>query len=123
MPCMSVAYDAMFATAMIHIVTDTNASANGVATTSTPTRKSVPKELSAIAQRKAWPARAEFAGGRPTAVSTRVAPCTPATATEVAAAAVATRSAPTSTSRPRFGNSSQAEPAPRYATVRTPPAR
>jgi len=41
MPCMSVAYDAMFATAMIHIVTDTNASANGVATTSTPTRKSV----------------------------------------------------------------------------------
>jgi len=39
MPCMSVAYDAMFATAMIHIVTLTNARANGVAASRTPTRK------------------------------------------------------------------------------------
>src|SRR2546423_14336766 len=41
MPCMSVAYDAMFATAMTHIATETNARANGVAARSTPTRKIV----------------------------------------------------------------------------------
>ena len=33
----------------------------------------MPNELSAIAQRKAWPASAELTGGRPTAVAARVA--------------------------------------------------
>ena len=44
---MSIAYDPMFATAITHVVTDTSASAIGVVTTSTPTRK-ISREMVAV---------------------------------------------------------------------------
>jgi hypothetical protein len=78
-----------------------------------PTRKSVPSELSAIAQRKACPPSTPFAGGSPLGTAASSCAWTGATRTDVIAALVATASAPRSASRPRRGNSSHAEPLPR----------
>ena len=46
---MSVAYEAMFAIEITHVVADTSASANGVVTASTPMRKISRERVAVIA--------------------------------------------------------------------------